>query len=410
MKIMLSAFAFLPNAGSEAGVGWRWARELVAAGHSVLVLTDVSRKNAVEAELRTNPIQGLEVVFYRPWWLQSVPLNSTTAQVLYSLWQYGAFFLAKRLRRGGRFDWIVHLTYGVFRHPSLLGLLGVPFVFGPVGGGEDAPVRLKRSLPWRELLKELVRLLLNKSAKLNPVLWLCLWSANTVLVKTEQTRQALPRPFRCKAKIFHEIGIEESFLVKEEMLVGRRADEPLRALYVGRLLGWKGVHLAIRGVDAARRMGVNVELTVVGSGPMEPALHRLVAQLNLGSCVRWHAQVPQRELLEFYRRSHCFLFPSLHDSSGNVVLEAMGSGLPVICLDLGGPASLVTEGCAEVISTGGLGEDEVVTSIGHAIRRLSVDELLRTSKALAGLARARSMSWSGRIESLQEVCFRSVQD
>ena len=44
---------------------------------------------------------------------------------------------------------------------------------------------------------------------------------------------------------------------------------------------------------------------------------------------------------ELYRRHHALLYPSLHDSSGNVVLEALFHGLPVVCLDLGGPAEIV---------------------------------------------------------------------
>lgn len=140
MKILLSAFAFAPNVGSEPGVGWRWAVEL-AKHHQVTVVTDATRRPLVEAEGVQLP-DNVEVVYYRPAVLRAMPLNSTTAQVLYTLWQFGLLVLARRLHRDRRFDLAIHITYGVFRHPSFLGYLGIPFVFGPVGGG----VRMRR---WR---------------------------------------------------------------------------------------------------------------------------------------------------------------------------------------------------------------------------------------------------------------------
>jgi glycosyltransferase involved in cell wall biosynthesis len=394
MKILLSAFAYAPNVGSEPGVGWRWAAEL-GKHHEVTVVTDTTRRVLVEADGVQLP-PNVRVVYFRPAWLRAMPLNSATAPLLYTLWQFGLLGFARLLQREREFDLAIHCTYGVFRHPSFLGYLGIPFVFGPVGGGEDAPLALKRSIHGREKIKELLRSLLNKAALFDPFLWAAYARATLILTKTEDTRQALPWPFRRRAMVYPEIGIDAPACIEP---CGRKMGEPLRVLFAGRLLGWKGAHLAIRAVAQAVAQGVAVEFTLLGKGPYEPELRRVAAEVGLADSIRWVSQMPQQELFALYRTMHCFLFPSLHDSSGNVVLEAQAYGLPVICLDLGGPATLVTPEMAIVVSTTGRGESEVVNGLAAALEQLAGDENLRLDMAKSAWTRvANSMSWESRVQ------------
>lgn len=394
MKILLSAFACAPNTGSEGGVGWRWATEL-ARQHQVVVVTDVTRHEAIEEKLAARPVAGLRFVYFRPAWLRSVPLNSTTAQLLYTLWQFGLLGFARRLQREQEFDLAIHCTYSVFRHPSFLGYLGIPFVFGPVGGGEDAPLALKRSIRGREKLKELMRSLLNKAALFDPFLWLAYSRATLILVSTEQTRRALPWVFRKRAFVYPNLGVDVIPDVKPNE---RKVGEPLRILFAGRLLGWKGVHFAIRALAEARRNGVDVELTILGRGPYEPVLRKLATSEGIGQSIRWLGHRPQSELFAIYRSMHAFIFPSLHDSGGTVVLEAQANGLPVVCLDLGGPATLVTPETAIVVQTKGKNEDAVVQGLASAIAQLGRDESRRMAMASAALANVGvRMTWENRV-------------
>lgn len=396
MKILLSAFAFAPNVGSEPGVGWRWAAEL-GKQHEVTVVTDVTRRPLVEAEgVRLPP--NVRVVYFRPRWLRAMPLNSATAPLLYTLWQFGLLRFARRLQRERGFGLAIHCTYGVFRHPSFLGYLGIPFVFGPVGGGEDAPLALKRSIRGREKVKELLRTLLNKAALFDPFLWAAYARATLILTKTEDTRRALPWPFRRRAIVYPEIGIDAPADIQPSV---RQPGEPLRVLFAGRLLGWKGAHLAIRAVAQAVAQGVPVEFTLLGKGPFEPELRKLAAEVGVQDSICWVSQMPQQELFALYRSMHCFLFPSLHDSSGNVVLEAQANGLPVVCLDLGGPATLVTRETAMVVPTRGRDEEGVVVSLAAALLRLAKDDSERMTMARMALTHVgTTMTWENRVRGV----------
>ncbi|MDP2231489.1 glycosyltransferase [Methylotenera sp.] len=397
MKILLSAFACKPNSGSETGVGWRWAIEL-AKTHEVVVLTDMTRKTAIEQELMLHPLENLLVVFYRPVWLKWVPLNSTTAQFLYSAWQYSLLPFARHLHKEKKFDLIIHLTYGVFRHPSFLGFVGPAFVFGPVGGGEDAPWGLKYSLPVKEKVKELLRSLLNGLATYNPFLRIALGRASLILAKTEDTRCALPPSMQNKTIVCSEIGIDKHTLKYEQDFNCRDVDLPLQVLFAGRMLGWKGAHFAIMAVAKALGRGHRIHLTMVGSGPLLPWLKSLAIKLGIDNHVTWIGQIPQQDLFVLYERMHCFLFPSLHDSSGNVVLEALSFGLPVICLDVGGPVTIVNLKCARVISTKGKTEAILVEVIADEVGYIATNECARQNMALEAISRARSMTWEKQIE------------
>ena len=394
MKILLSAFAFAPNLGSEYGVGWRWAAAM-ARHHDVTVVTDVTRRALIEADGVQLP-PNVRVVYFRPTWLRVVPLNSLTASLLYTLWQFGLLGFARRLQRKQGFDLAIHCTYSVFRHPSFLGYLGIPFVFGPVGGGEDAPLALKRSIHGREKIKELLRSLLNKVALVDPFLWVAYARATLILVSTEQTRLALPWIYRKRAVVYPNLGVDA---LPDARPNARIAGEPLHVLFAGRLLGWKGIHLAIRALAEAKMNGVSVELTILGRGPYENVLRRLAASLGIEHSIHWLGHRPQSELFALYRSMHAFIFPSLHDSGGTVVLEAQANGLPVICLDIGGPATLVTADTAFVISTQERNEEDVVKGLAHAINQLDADEPRRQMMGQAAIAYASTaMSWQKRVE------------
>jgi glycosyltransferase involved in cell wall biosynthesis len=298
------------------------------------------------------------------------------------------------LHREQRFDVAMHVTYGVFRHPSFLGLLGIPFIFGPLGGGEDAPFGLKRAIRGKEKIKEVMRAVLNKAALFDPFLWLAFSYSTVILAKTADTRQALPWPFRRRAIVYPEIGIDPVPGARPRQ---REESEPLRILFVGRLLGWKGAHLAIRALAAARRRGVNTELTLVGRGPYENELRRVAKDNRVEDAIQWLGQLPQVELFRLYDRMHCFLFPSLHDSSGNVVLEALAHGLPVVCLDIGGPATLVTPQTAMVVPVSGLCEAELVERLADALASLAANEPRRWAMGKAAVVHSLNMNWTNRV-------------
>ena len=102
---------------------------------------------------------------------------------------------------------------------------------------------------------------------------------------------------------------------------------------------------------------------------------------------------------EVYREHDALLFPSLNDSGGQVVLEALSHGKPVICLDLGGPGTIVTNDCGRVVATGGRTKEQVVAALADALQEISDSPLLRQRLSQAALARARGYDWPIQVQA-----------
>jgi len=102
------------------------------------------------------------------------------------------------------------------------------------------------------------------------------------------------------------------------------------------------------------------------------------------------------------RQCDTFLFPSLRDGGGAVVVEAMAAGKPVICMDLAGPGMHVTEDCGFKIPP--RSPDEAIELMTQALERLYHDRELRVRMGHAGRARAEQVySWDHLGERLRKI-------
>lgn len=397
MKILLSAYACAPGLGSELGIGWNWAIGLARSGHDVWVLTRSWGRKSIEAACNAEPIANLHFVYYDyPSWFWSVGVRSQ--QLRYQVWQWCAFRTAAELQKQVKFDVIHHITFGVWRHHSLISLLGVPSVFGPVGGGEVAPFLLRRSFPLRSKLRELLRDVANWIASLDPLLRMDFRRAALIPCKTADTVRFIPEKFRQKCIVHSEIGAPAIVTP-----LPRHDKSEFRVLFAGNLLAWKGVHLAVRAVAIAASRCPDIRFTIAGSGPEEHRLRKLVAMLGLEERVVWLGKIPQSELFELYAHSDAFLFPSLHDSGGSVVLEALSRGLPVVCLDLGGPAQFVDASCGRVIDTRAQTEEGVSSALADALCSLIENGELHSEVRKGALRKAEAFSWDNVIAGLYKI-------
>jgi glycosyltransferase involved in cell wall biosynthesis len=166
------------------------------------------------------------------------------------------------------------------------------------------------------------------------------------------------------------------------------------------LLYWKGVHIALRAFAHLTDKGIDARFTIVGDGPERPRLEQEAASRNLRDRVEFIPRVPQAKLFELYDAHSLFLFPSLHDSGGFVVLEALSRGLPVVCLDLGGPKEIVTENSGVVVRTYGQNTETLAISVATALFQLLVDPERLGELSRGAYARAEQFMLSKRVSAL----------
>ncbi len=164
------------------------------------------------------------------------------------------------------------------------------------------------------------------------------------------------------------------------------SEDDLILLYVGRLAREKNLELLLRAARAALREAPEVSLALVGEGDEERSLRQQVGHLGLSERVRFVGPVPHRAVGDWYRAADLFVFPSVSETQGLVVLEAMAHGLPVLAIRSVGTSDFIEDG-----ASGALAE----ASEGEFIRRLL--GLLRdgASRArYAELGRTRAMQFS----------------
>lgn len=401
LRILMSAYACEPHQGSEPGIGWHWATRLARAGHQVRVLTRANNRDTIESALAAAPVPNLSFAYYDlPEWMRRWKNHAgLAARLYYLLWQCGAYGVARRLCGEARFDVVHHITFGVFRHPSFLAFLGPPFVFGPVGGGETAPAPLRRTFPLRGYLIDLVRDLANWVVRVDPLMAAVFRRSAATLCKTAETLESIPPRFRDKCVVQVELGTDGH---PGAARMRRRENGSFRLLYVGRLVYWKGLHLALMAFARLRADHPWATLTVVGSGPDEAWLHDVARRLGLDGAVNWIPRLAHAAVMRAYARHDAFLFPSLHDSSGNVVLEALSSGLPVVCLDAGGPGVLVDPSCGFKIRPGD--PQQVVEDLTRALAALAGDAALTRHMGEAALRRAwEHFSWAHQVSRMERL-------
>jgi glycosyltransferase involved in cell wall biosynthesis len=412
LRILMSAYACEPHRGSEPGIGWHWATRLAQAGHHVRVLTRANNRAAIERALEANPVPNLLFAYYDlpEWMCRWKNRAGLWTRAYYLLWQWGAYGVARRLCREARFDVVHHITFGVFRHPSFMAFLGLPFVFGPVGGGESAPRLLRGTFPLRGYLIDFFRDIANWVVRVDPLMAAVFRRSAATLCKTGETLQSIPPRFHDKCQVQVELGTDSC---RPAMRQRQREDGSFRVLYVGRLVYWKGLHLGLTAFARLLESHPWATLTVVGSGPDEAWLRGVAQRLGIGNTVNWVPRLEHAGVMRAYLRHDAFLFPSLHDSSGNVVLEALSSGLPVVCLDAGGPAILVDPSCGFKVRPGA--PQQVVEDLARALAMLAGDRRLVRCMGDAALQRAHEhFSWThqvSRMEQLyQSVCAGSRAD
>ncbi len=341
MKILMSAYSCEPGKGSERAVGWNLA-QAVAKHHEVWVLTRPDEgKETIEAELKRNPNPNLHFAYFTlPIWGGGWKWGLGSMQLHYYLWQIQAYFVARRLHRQIGFDIAHHVTFVKYSRPSFLSLLPIPFVWGPVGGGEFAPKAFWKDFSLKNKIHETVRSLASMVFESDP--FACLTARRSVLAKatTEDTAARVRKMGAKNVQIEPAIG-----LLQEEIARLSQHDIPnkssLRFISIGRLLHWKGFHLGLRAFAQANLS--SAEYWIIGNGPEKQRLESLAEELNISSQVKFWNNLPREETLDKLGECTALVHPSLHDSGAFVCLEAMAAGRPVLCLDLGGPSLQVTK-------------------------------------------------------------------
>ena len=378
MRVLLLAESCNPEWISLPLVGWGHARALhdIADVHLVtharnregLSKSDFppERITYLDNDIGRRIVAGLSRVFRR-----NAEISWTTLTAMqvpeYYLFEYLVWQKFKHQLEAKQFDVVHRLTPTSPVLPSEIAHhlkgIGVPFVLGPLNGGLPYPEAMRSRL-WqeRDLLSNF-----RAAYKLLPLTQSTRRDSAALLLGGRHVLSDVPADARERAFYLPENGFEP------QRMPARREGPvslPIRIAATGRLVPLKGFDLLLRAAAPMVRDG-SVTIDLIGGGPQQEAIEKLIAAEKLQPGVTLHGWVKHQQVNEVLRRCDVLALPSLKEQGGAAVIEGMATGLVPLVVDYGGPGEVVSSSFGFKVPMGS--EDEIVRALSAVLRSLVQD-------------------------------------
>lgn len=392
MRILLVAPACDGEDVGEAWVAFQWAK-MLADRFDLTLLTTFKRGHTPMSQ----QLPGVRVIEWQE------PPGVGRLERFNSLLQpgYVPFYLRSRrwikreLASGAAFDVAHQVVPVAMRYPSPAAALGIPLVVGPVGGSLESPPGFadeEGATPWWQKLRRLDRWRMRHDRLLRRTYS----SAACLIGVAEYVRAFLAAVPLRRFVLMSETAIHEIHPPIDRS--GRTGT--VRLLYVGRIVRTKGLRDVIAALAALTDL--DLALDVVGDGNDRQNCEELADRLGVAERVSFHGRLPRESVDDFYAAADIFVFPSYREPGGNVSLEAMSFGLPLIVCERGGPGANVTDACA--IRLAARTPQQLAADVATSIRALVGDVDRRLAMGLAAREHAQAAHlWSDRLARMEQV-------
>jgi glycosyltransferase involved in cell wall biosynthesis len=294
------------------------------------------------------------------------------------------------------------------REPSLLTDLDAPVVIGPMKADTDYPPAFRNE---ESLFTRMAIGVGRASAGWLNHIFPGKRQASVLLVANSQSRSALNGT---NAKVFDlaENGVDTKVW---RPIRAETHSSHCRFVFVGRLIRSKGIDLFLRAFADVAANGCEVSGLIVGDGRLQGKLRTQAEAAGiLGTApnepgkvyfVGWQSAAEVAELLV---TQDCLVLPTLLESGGAVLLEAMAVGLPVIATKWGGPAEYVDETCGILVPPDS--RESLVAGLAAAMKRLARDPKLRRRMGQAGRRKIeRFYTWDTKIDRILDFYREAVR-
>jgi glycosyltransferase involved in cell wall biosynthesis len=389
--LLLLTYACSPYHGSEKATGWNRAVQSARFFDTWVICEGREFADDIARYVKEHgPIAGLQFRFVAKTRLQVALARVPGLYYLaHNLWHRNAYRAARALHAALSFDVVHQANRSGYREPGYLWRLDAPFVWGPVGGTQNYPWRFLSEASLKGGTLEAVRNVLNRlQLYLSPRVRRAARRADAILVANSTVRRDLEGALGVKTRTLVETGLSQP---------ARRAarppadGRPLRILWSGRIEPWKALSLLIKALaqlpdDAA------YELRILGRGTERRRCGRLARKLGVEAHCTWLGWLPREDAMKQYDWADVFVFTSLRDTTGTVVCEALGAGLPIVCLDHQGVGDIVDASCGIKIAV--TTPRQAIAGLRGAIVKLARNRDFCRALGVGALRRARLYEWS----------------
>ncbi|MDB0056465.1 glycosyltransferase [Akkermansiaceae bacterium] len=400
MKVLICAYACEPGRGAEPGVGWNIVKGL-SQNHELWVVTRSDNQEVIEF-CNEKWVSDVSWIYHDPPKLITFWKKGRKGLMLfYLIWLWTCLFKVQKLNKTVKFDRLHHLTFGSIVPASPLALLGVPLVVGPLGGAENPPEAFLESMPFRQRAHVFKRTALHWIAR---KVFVASWfyrRTHCAIGATPQAAALLSQLGAPRVVVQVQSGMGKDEIEKFTPTTKRETSEVLRLVSACRLIHWKAVDLTIDALAQAIREGGLARLDVFEMGPEMDKLQSRVSDLGLEEHVTFHGRVPHlNQVYEAISQADALVHPALHEAFGQVCLESLALGTPVIALNWAGPGQLINKSCGYPIPVGS--RDEVVAGIAAAILDCQERPEEHRKKRDAARQQAGNFSWFRVVDTVEK--------
>jgi glycosyltransferase involved in cell wall biosynthesis len=318
----------------------------------------------------------------------------TSGALMHLVTQIYQWRMARKIVREHKID-IIHEPAPVSpKQPSMMFALGVPVVIGPMNGGMSFPPAFQY---MASSVERWMYSVMRMFSSIYNVLIPGKLFASVLLVANRRTQDALPFFRLGKVVELVENGVFLS-KVRHDVLAAGGTDS-IKVVYVGRLVDWKAIDIAIAAIGKCGTPGVKLE--IVGNGVERARLEKYAASVAPGR-VSFLGAVPHANIQSCYDNADIFVLPSVRECGGAVVLEAMARGLPVIATNWGGPADYVTSATGLMIDP--LSREYMVDEFARNIDLLASDPQLRLKYGQVAIEHVlKNYIWEKKVETMVQL-------
>ncbi|MCX6722139.1 MAG: glycosyltransferase [Candidatus Staskawiczbacteria bacterium] len=407
LKVLICVFAcikdpddeFSSSAGGETVLGWNIIIQL-SRFFEISALTDIGNKNLIEEKLADGSLSGVD--FYYIGLPKFLNFTKKWIQIYAYIWQIKAYFVARKLNKEKKFDVFHHVTYANDWMASFMGaFLPIPYMRGPGGGAHRVPKKFVREYSFKQRVTENIRSIGQWIFRHDPIFIIGQNKAKAILVCNKESFDALSESWQKKAYFFPVNGLAPEDLLALDKGLSNENDA-FSVLSAGKLIKIKGFDLAIRAFKIFSEKAYNAKFTIVGDGPELKKIENLIYDLNIKDRVVLEKWMPREKLFEKMAGCDVFLFASLRDGGGNVVVEAMAAGKPVICFDIAGPGFHIDEKCGIKIRPDS--PEQSIKDMASALAKLYSNKELRVKLGAGARKKAeKEYDWDKLGNRLNEI-------
>lgn len=414
MRILYDCFSCSPYYGSDEGLGWMWPYKM-SKYHEVWVLIRKDRKEGIDRYCKENNIRGIHFVYcdlpdsmniyYKR---KAKNKNGTFDFLLYQyLWQYVAVPVAKKLHKKYRFDIVHHAVTNDFRIIGRLDSLGIPFILGPIGGAQETPPSLMYYVRNHKKVEK-VRSLLNRMLTSTPGYRRTIRAASDVFVSNEETMEYILPIVKDegKCRLLTELAIDDISVAPEKVCKNDQDDTVF--IWAGRVEYRKGLEL-LMDVFRTLKDTSGWKLKICGTGSDLDHIKDLAADYEIDDRIEFPGFVEHSDLQAMFADADAFVFPSLRETTGSVLLESMSVGLPVISLNQGGARQMIRSDEGYLIDFNS--KEECIAEFSRVLKECigNHEKLYQMGQR----ARARALedySWTSKCEYMNAVYEKAVAE